>query len=84
MRTEILTGGEIDNKYKDIAEELKQEFINHMIPYWQGLTDNGFGGFYGVMNQDLSLDKKADKGGILNSRILWFFSNAYTKFRDES
>ena len=84
MSTEILTGGEIDNKYKDIAEELKQEFINHMIPYWQGLTDNGFGGFYGVMNQDLSLDKKADKGGILNSRILWFFSNAYTKFRDES
>lgn len=33
---------------------------------------------------DLKLDKKAVKGCILNSRILWFFSNAYMVLKDES
>lgn len=35
-----------------------------------------------IMN--LNLDKKAEKGCILNSRITWFFSNAYTLLKDES
>ena len=54
MRTEILTKTEIDAKYDMLASDLKDEFINHMIPYWQGLTDREYGGFYGVMNQNLS------------------------------
>ena len=29
------------------------------------------------MDYNLNLDKKADKGVILNSRILWFYSMAY-------
>lgn len=36
------------------------------------------------MGYDLKLDKKAEKGCILNSRITWFFSNAYTLLKDES
>lgn len=36
------------------------------------------------MGYDLSLDKRAVKGCILNSRILWFFSNAYLTLGDES
>jgi mannobiose 2-epimerase len=35
------------------------------------------------MDYDLNLYQKADKGCILNSRILWFFSNAYTTIHDE-
>lgn len=45
-----------------------------LIPFWSALRDEEFGGFYGHMDFDLSLDKQAEKGCILNSRILWFFS----------
>jgi len=47
---------------------------NNIIPFWKGLCDDEFGGFYGFMDSDLQLNKKADKNCILTSRILWFFS----------
>jgi len=49
---------------------------SNIIPFWNGLRDDEYGGFYGFMDIDLNLDIKADKGCILNSRILWFFSEA--------
>ena len=65
-------------------EEIKNHLTNDIIPFWKGLRDDEFGGYYGYMDYDLKLDKKAVKGCILNSRILWFFSNAYTLLKDES
>jgi len=67
-----------------MVEEVKKHLLEKIIPFWKNLTDNENGGFYGYMNYDLSVDKKAVKGCILNSRITWFFSNAYTLLKDES
>lgn len=36
------------------------------------------------MGYDLKLETEYEKGCILNSRILWFFSNAYLTLRDEA
>lgn len=66
------------------ATEIKEHLVNDLIPFWQGLKDEENGGFYGYLSYDLKLDKKAVKGCILNSRILWFFSNAYMVLRDHS
>lgn len=63
--------------------EIKNHLINDIIPFWKRLRDVEFGGFYGELDYDLNLYKKADKGCILNSRILWFFSNAYLTIKDE-
>lgn len=67
-----------------MINEIKKHLIDDIIPFWKGLRDDEFGGYYGYMGYDLVLDKKAVKGCILNSRILWFFSNAYTLLKDES
>jgi mannobiose 2-epimerase len=50
--------------------------LDNIISFWRSLRDGEYGGFYGFMDIDLNLDKKAVKGCILNSRILWFFSEA--------
>ncbi|MBR1739252.1 MAG: AGE family epimerase/isomerase [Ruminococcus sp.] len=63
--------------------EIKHELTDHIIPFWSALKDEENGGFYGYMGFDLKLDKKADKGVILHSRILWFYSNAYLTLKDE-
>lgn len=55
-----------------------------IIPYWQGLIDKEYGGYYGYVDFDLNRDEKADKGVILNSRILYFFSRAAKVMKDES
>ena len=64
--------------------EFRQELTGRIIPFWQNLTDPEFGGYYGLLDFDLKLDKKAVKGCILNSRILWFFSSAAMCLKDES
>ena len=66
------------------ATEIKEHLVNDLIPFWQGLKDEENGGFYGYLSYDLKLDKRAVKGCILNSRILWFFSNAYMLLGDPS
>lgn len=66
------------------AQEVKEHLINVIIPFWKKLRDDQNGGYYGWLGYDLKLDKKAEKGCILNSRITWFFSNAYMLLGDES
>ncbi len=67
-----------------MAEEIRSHLTEKIIPFWKSLRDDEYGGYYGWMDYDLKLDKKAVKGCILNSRITWFFSNAYTLLKDES
>lgn len=66
-----------------LKEECKAEITERIIPFWNKLRDDENGGFYGFMNNDLVVDKKADKGVILNSRILWFYSSCYRTFGGE-
>ncbi len=66
-----------------IIEEVKNELENHIVPFWAGMKDEENGGFYGFLSYGLELDKKADKGVILHSRILWFFSKCYTVLKEE-
>ena len=64
-------------------EEFKKHLCEGIIPFWKNLRDDEFGGYYGFMDYDLNIDKKAVKGCILNSRILWFFSNAYMVLKED-
>lgn len=64
-----------------MREEVKQELLYDIIPFWRKLRDDTYGGYYGWLSYDLKLDKKAEKGCILNSRITWFFANAYTLYK---
>lgn len=53
-----------------------QKLLEHIITFWSSLHDQEYGGYYGYLGQDLVLEKQAEKGCILNNRILWFFSEA--------
>lgn len=65
-----------------LRNEVREELVNHIIPFWKGLKDEEHGGYYGYMDFDLKVDKTYEKGCILNSRILWFFSNACLTLKD--
>lgn len=67
-----------------IASAAKRMLTKQILPFWEGLRDERFGGYYGYLDFDLNLDKQAEKGCILNSRILWFFSRAAMDLKDES
>jgi len=67
-----------------MASEVKDHLQQKIIPFWKNLRDDEYGGYYGYLDYDLKLNKKAVKGCILNSRITWFFSNAFLLLRDET
>lgn len=67
-----------------MVEEVRKHLTDCIIPFWKGLRDDENGGYAGYMDYDLNVDKKAVKGCILNSRITWFFANAYMALKDES
>ncbi len=58
--------------------ELHQELINDILPYWMHkAVDNENGGFYGRIDGHNQVHNHANKGAVLNARILWTFSAAY-------
>ncbi len=57
-----------------LQEEARRMLEERLIPFWLSLRDDTHGGFYGYLDFDLRLDRRAEKGCILNNRILWFFS----------
>ncbi len=69
-------------KIEGIFVEMKRHLCTCIIPFWYRRIDRENGGFRGYMSYDLEDDMKAVKGGILNSRILWFFSKAAIAVRD--
>ncbi len=61
---------------------VKKHLTEQILPFWKALKDEEHGGFYGKVDYDLNVYRDNEKGGILNSRILWFFSNSYLTLRD--
>ena len=59
-----------------LKAEIREHLEKKILPFWENLRDGEYGGYYGFMDEALRLDRKADKGCILNSRILWTFATA--------
>lgn len=73
-----------ENMLKKLKDEMKSDLVDNILPYWiNKMTDEIYGGFFGQMTGEENLISKADKGGILNARILWTFSAAYNDLNDK-
>ena len=68
---------------EDLRQQVESELFSDILPFWLKHTiDDEHGGFRGQIANDLTIDPRADKGIILNARILWTFSRAYRAYRD--
>ena len=67
---------------KQLKQEMQDELTGNILPFWLEKTiDRENGGFYGRIDGHGVLHKEAEKGAILNARILWTFSAAYRVLR---
>ncbi|MBO5548495.1 MAG: AGE family epimerase/isomerase [Prevotella sp.] len=61
-----------------LRNEMQDVVENNILRFWQDrMVDREHGGFYGRIDANEVLHKDAEKGAILNARILWSFSAAY-------
>lgn len=65
-----------------LVTEVRRELTDRILPFWRGLRDDEKGGYIGQVEFDLARKPEAERGCILNSRILWFFSEAYLLLRE--
>ena len=61
-----------------MKQEMQDVLENNILRFWlDKMQDRENGGFYGRMDGHYQLHRDAEKGAILNARILWSFSAAY-------
>lgn len=66
------------NKLVVFKKEMQDVLTGNILPFWiDKMLDRKNGGFYGRIDGHGILHPDAEKGGILNARILWTFSAAY-------
>jgi mannobiose 2-epimerase len=64
------------------AADFQQE-LDNILSYWMTyVPDHEHGGFYGQLHADNQPNPLAPKGSVLNARILWTFSAAYSRSQD--
>jgi mannobiose 2-epimerase len=69
---------------KDLRQRVEAELRSNILPFWLKYSiDKQFGGFQGQIANDLTIDPLAQKGLILNARILWTFSKAFRVYGEE-
>jgi len=69
---------------ENLRQRVEKELRSNILPFWLKYTiDDQYGGFRGQISNDLTIDPLADKGLILNARILWTFSKAFRVYGDE-
>ncbi len=68
-----------------LRERVVREWRDNIAPFWSTVAvDDAHGGFRGWIANDGTADDSADKGVILNARILWTFSRAFRLYGDAS
>lgn len=65
--------------------EIKENLTTNLLPYWATkMVDTINGGFYGRVDAKEQVYPDAEKGGILNARLLWTFSSAFRVLGDST
>jgi mannobiose 2-epimerase len=67
----------------ELRQEIQQDLTENILPFWAAHSPDPAGGFYGVLNFDGTPRDSAEKGGILNARLLWTFASAFRILGDE-
>ena len=74
----------MDERVKTMKREMQDVLQNNILRFWlDKMVDQENGGFYGRNDGHGVLHPDAEKGAILNARILWSFSAAYRVLGDE-
>lgn len=65
-----------------LRNEMQDVVENNILRFWMArMVDHENGGFYGRIDGQEVLHRDAEKGAVLNGRILWSFSAAYRVLR---
>jgi mannobiose 2-epimerase len=69
---------------KSFRDKLLTTLTDNILEYWiKNTIDENYGGFAGLVDINNKVDPKANKGIILNARILWTFAATGSFLKDD-
>ena len=72
------TDTKLNNSTENLKRTMQDVLENNILRYWMDrVTDPVHGGFYGRVDGHENIHPDAEKGAVMNARILWAFSAAY-------
>lgn len=72
----------MNSNLQNLKTELEQE-LQSILSYWMKTIDEKNGGFAGQIDYNNNTNNEAEKGSVLNARLLWTFSAAYKISKNE-
>jgi cellobiose epimerase len=73
------------SKLEILKSQVQNELVSNILPFWMTkMIDSVNGGFYGRIDGSGKVYDDADKGCVLNARILWTFSAAFRVLKNRS
>jgi mannobiose 2-epimerase len=84
LAAQVADGSPVDPALlRTYRARVETELKGDILPFWlQHAHDREHGGFWGQIDNDLRVRKRAPRGALLTSRILWTFSTAYRRYQD--
>jgi cellobiose epimerase len=74
---------EEQTQFQYLRDFAREQLNKYILPFWrEKAIDRERAGFYGRIDNDLNIDMQAEKGLILNARILWTFSAVYRNLKN--
>jgi mannobiose 2-epimerase len=69
----------------DLLTAIESDLRGNILPFWIKHVVNGAERtFHGALSNDLKIDRRAERGALLTSRILWTYASAHRHYRDAS
>ena len=63
---------------QNLRAAVQHELVVDILPFWMRLTvDEARGGFYGVVSNDLHVERDAPRAVVICARMLWTYSAAF-------
>ena len=65
------------------SKEIEADLTANILAFWmKHAVDDKNGGFVGEITGDMQIHPDADKGIVLNARVLWTYASAYRIYRN--
>lgn len=69
--------GQTKEEISMLKSSIEENLVSNILPFWSNNTVDPLGGFYGIVYDKGKVVEDAEKGAVLNARILWTFARAY-------
>ena len=73
----VLSPAQTREETQALKSAVEADLYGNILPFWSRNAVDPAGGFHGTLRMDGTPVPGAEKGAVLNGRLIWTYANAY-------